>query len=101
MFQKEETAVPIKKGGKFRRRAFLSLATALAGGGLLAWVFGPWRHKISPVLPVSIRKSPANRKKLIFIAIDALHPKYLDLDANGLSGGREGDWLMPNIRGFL
>jgi hypothetical protein len=80
---------------------FLGLAAALAGGGILAWILGPWRRKISSATPVSLQRSPADRKKLIFIAIDALHPKYLDLDANGLSEGREGDWLMPNIRAFL
>jgi len=36
-----------------------------------------------------------NQEKLIFIAIDALHPKYFELDAKGLPGGSEGNWLMP------
>ena len=42
-----------------------------------------------------------NQEKLIFIAIDALHPKYFELDAKGLPGGSEGNWLMPNIHAFL
>ena len=42
-----------------------------------------------------------NQKKLIFIAIDTLHPNYFELDAKGLSGGSEGNWLMPNIHAFL
>jgi hypothetical protein len=71
------------------------------GGGLLAWIMGPWLKKTPPLGPVLLRKSPADREKLIYIAIDALHPKYLDLDANGLPGGKEGNWLMPNVREFL
>ncbi len=39
--------------------------------------------------------------KLIYIAIDALHPKYLELNARGRLGGKDGDWLMPSIRAFL
>lgn len=42
-----------------------------------------------------------DRGKLIFIAIDALHPKYFELDAKGMPGGSEGNWLMPNIHSFL
>ena len=42
-----------------------------------------------------------NKEKLIFIAIDGLHPKYFELDAQGMPGGCEGNWLMPNIRAFL
>jgi hypothetical protein len=40
-------------------------------------------------------------ERLIYIAIDALHPKYLELNSRGLPGGKEGDWLMPSIRAFL
>ena len=83
-----------KKGKRFGRRMFLGLAAALAGGGLLGC-------KKSTVAPASLRRSPVDREKLIFIAIDALHPNYLDLDADGLPGGQEGNWLMPNIRAFL
>ena len=38
---------------------------------------------------------------LVIIAIDALHPGYLDLDANGLKGGKDGNWLMPNLQKFF
>lgn len=41
------------------------------------------------------------QKKLIFVAIDGLHPKYLELDARGMPGGSDGNWLMPNINAFL
>jgi predicted AlkP superfamily pyrophosphatase or phosphodiesterase len=42
-----------------------------------------------------------DRKKLIFVAIDALHPQYFELDARGMPGGSEGNWLMPNFHAFL
>ncbi|MBF0441983.1 MAG: alkaline phosphatase family protein [Oligoflexales bacterium] len=38
---------------------------------------------------------------LIMIAIDSLHPSYLDLDRSGNRGGSDGNWLMPNIHRFL
>ncbi len=40
-------------------------------------------------------------QKLIYIAIDALHPAYASLDAMGNQGGTPGNWLMPNLRAFL
>ena len=46
-------------------------------------------------------KSELPPKKLIFIAIDGLHPKYLELDSEGFPGGMDGNWLMPGIRKFL
>ncbi|HQJ08595.1 MAG TPA: alkaline phosphatase family protein, partial [Deltaproteobacteria bacterium] len=46
-------------------------------------------------------KTSNEREKLIFVAIDALHPGYLDLDSKGMPGGSDGNWLMPNIRAFL
>lgn len=48
--------------------------------------------------PVKTERAP---RRLIYIAIDALHPKYLELDSKGLLGGKDGDWLMPSIRSFL
>jgi len=39
--------------------------------------------------------------RLIYIAIDALHPKYLELNSKGRLRGKDGDWLMPSIRSFL
>lgn len=85
------------------RRTFLK-HTATALGGL--------------VIPSAVRKalmpnSNANAwgapyiagddrpEKLIFIAIDALHPRYFELDAAGNAGGHDGNWLMPNLRAFL
>jgi hypothetical protein len=38
---------------------------------------------------------------LIMVAIDSLHPAYLELDRNGDAAGSPGNWLMPNVRKFL
>lgn len=87
---------------KLRRRSFLKWTLSLLGGGIFGtWWLYPWNGKTSSVTPPPSRKSPADREKLIFVAIDALHPKYLDLDSKGLPGGSDGNWLMPNIRAFL
>jgi hypothetical protein len=49
-------------------------------------------------IPVNTERAP---RRLIYIAIDALHPKYLELNSKGQFGGKDGDWLMPSIRAFL
>lgn len=38
---------------------------------------------------------------VLFISIDSLPPSYLTLNRRGERGGREGDWLMPNLMRFL
>ncbi len=85
------------------RRSFLQTCGALLGGAFVS-------RKVSPLLgsafagtgetqkPVETERAP---RRLIYIAIDALHPKYLELDSKGLLGGKDGDWLMPSIRSFL
>ena len=47
----------------------------------------------------SVADSPQG--PLLFIAIDAMHPGYLSLDSHGNAGGKDGDWLMPNLHAFL
>ncbi|HVN70489.1 MAG TPA: alkaline phosphatase family protein [Desulfomonilia bacterium] len=75
------------------RRSFLKKMTALLGGiTFLNWGLFPVR---------SLGNTAGNQEKLIFIAIDALHPRYFELDARGMPGGSDGNWLMPNIRAFL
>jgi hypothetical protein len=82
-----------------RRRSFLKWgARFLSGAFLLASGFFPWKARGASL---SAPSSPVHLEKLIFIAIDALDPRYLDLDTEGLPGGKEGSWLMPNIRSFL
>ncbi len=39
--------------------------------------------------------------KLLIISIDSLDPACLSLNSNGEKGGKEGDWLLPNIHAFL
>ncbi len=84
----------------FGRRSFLKMLL-LASSTVLGSL---WKRKIvlaSTVTGHGVGLNNPGREKLIFIAIDALHPDYLDLDAHGFAGGREGNWLMPNIRAFL
>jgi hypothetical protein len=81
------------------RRSFLKKITA-ALGGMTLMNLGLFPFKgAGASMPGG---NPGNNKeKLIFIAIDALHPKYFELDAQGMPGGSEGNWLMPNIHAFL
>ncbi|HTY26229.1 MAG TPA: alkaline phosphatase family protein [Desulfomonilaceae bacterium] len=75
------------------RRSFIKRMAALLGGMTsMNWGSLPTRSLGSVV---------NNQEKLIFIAIDALNPKYFQLDAKGLPGGSEGNWLMPNVHAFL
>jgi predicted AlkP superfamily pyrophosphatase or phosphodiesterase len=81
------------------RRSFLKRFTMLLGGiTLMNWGLFPMKGK---GITATVGNSINNREKLIFVAIDALHPKYFELDARGLPGGSDGNWLMPNIRAFL
>ncbi len=78
------------------RRSFLKKVTAfLSGMAVMNWSLFPFKSAMASILGNN------NQRKLIFIAIDGLHPKYLGLDARGLPGGSEGNWLMPNINTFL
>ena len=96
---------PQKIEPTFGRRSFFKWLL-LAFAVVAAFLWGLWpKNGKSPVPPAVTRpgtpRKSRRREKLIFIAIDALHPDYLDLDAHGFSGGRDGNWLMPNIRAFL
>jgi hypothetical protein len=83
---------------KIDRRLFLKKVTALLGGmTMLNTIFYPFKSAWASIL--GAKKD--DQGKLIFIAIDGLHPKYFELDAKGMPGGCEGNWLMPNIRAFL
>jgi len=84
------------------RRSFLK-TLATVGGSALLGVGGLEARTIfaqsTGIGPGAIRRP--GPKKLIFVAIDGLHPKYLELNAKGFAGGKPGDWFMPNIRAFL
>ena len=77
----------------FGRRSFIKKMTALLGG----ITFMNCRLFSTR----SLGNTADNQEKLVFIAIDALNPKYFELDAKGFPGGSEGNWLMPNIHAFL
>lgn len=83
---------------KIDRRSFLKKTSAVLGGMTVMNLLVPFKSAWASVSGVQQSHHP---KKLIFIAIDGLHPKYLELDARGMPGGSEGNWLMPNINAFL
>lgn len=85
------------------RRPFLRIFGALLGGALLSGKVGRLHGRAFAGTgetrnPVKVKRS---HKRLIYIAIDALHPKYLELNSKGQLGGKDGDWLMPSMRAFL
>ncbi|HPV43738.1 MAG TPA: twin-arginine translocation signal domain-containing protein, partial [Spirochaetota bacterium] len=77
------------------RRRLLQGAGALAGAMALGAAGSAVR-----AFPGIVKKGERPRK-MIYIAIDALHPAYAFLDSRGNAGGTPGNWLMPNIRSFL
>jgi hypothetical protein len=97
---KEKSDKPIPG---IKRRTFLKNATAVLGGISIP----PLVQRIFSSIPgpeafaAPYISNGTKPEKLIFIAIDALHPAYFNLDAAGNMGGHDGDWLMPNIRAFL
>ena len=80
------------------RRGFLKGAGVLAASLALDRLAAA--ESAVRAVPGIIRKGE-RPQKLIYVAIDALHPAYLSLDARGNAGGGPGNWLMPNIRSFL
>ena len=87
------------------RRTFLKKKATVIGGGAALGAIGLDPSFATGLPEKSLHPSTAQSatpdRKLIYIAIYALHPKYLELDANGGPNGRDGNWLMPNIRKFL
>ncbi len=55
----------------------------------------------TPAPPPSQRTSGSKAPRVIFISVDSLDPRYLYLNSLGQTGGRDGDWLMPQVRKFL
>jgi predicted AlkP superfamily pyrophosphatase or phosphodiesterase len=41
------------------------------------------------------------KHKIYIVSIDSLGPEYLALNARGNGPGREGDWLMPNLKSLV
>ncbi|RPJ18905.1 MAG: twin-arginine translocation signal domain-containing protein, partial [Desulfobacteraceae bacterium] len=85
------------------RRSFIKTCGGLLGGALVSGKLPPLVGRVlagteKKQNPLKWESSP---RRLIYIALDALHPKYLELNSKGQPGGKEGDWLMPSIRAFL
>jgi hypothetical protein len=40
-------------------------------------------------------------RNIYYWSIDSMDPEYLYLDREGTARGKEGDWLMPNVRAFF
>lgn len=40
-------------------------------------------------------------RNIYFWSVDSMDPQYLYLDRAGTGPGKEGDWLLPNMRAFL
>ena len=61
------------------RRSFLKKVTTLLGGiTIMNWGLFPIKGAWASILGGN---KGDNQEKLIFVAIDALHPKYFELDA--------------------
>lgn len=52
---------------------------------------------VAPATPQTSQES----KRVVFLAIDSLDPRYINLNADASGPGSEGDWLMPNVRRFI
>jgi predicted AlkP superfamily pyrophosphatase or phosphodiesterase len=89
----------MKKHSRINRRLFLKKSGAFLGSALLWGKELFFANNVFAKDTISRNTNPPG--KLIFVAIDALHPKYFELDAKGFPGGKDGNWLMPNIRKFL
>lgn len=85
-------------GKPLGRRSFLQKLTTLLGGMSL---INLTTFSVKDAFASVLVKNNSRKEKLIFIAVDALHPKYFELDARGMPGGSEGNWLTPNFRAFL
>ena len=46
----------------------------------------------------SLAESP---RRTLIIALDSLHPYYIEMNRDASGFGSEGDWLMPNVRAAL
>lgn len=50
---------------------------------------------------VSIAAEITDMRNIYFWSVDSMDPQYLYLDRAGTGPGKEGDWLLPNMRAFL
>jgi len=87
------------QGGRTMNRRI----TFIAAAGLLALSCGnrPTSEDGQHGLGAKPGNSALKPKPVLFVAIDSLHPGYLELDRDGNSGGHKGNWLMPNVHRYL
>ena len=87
----------------FSRRSFLRSCGALVGGALMSGRMSslPGSASAATADTHDLFRGDRAPRRLIYIAIDALHPQYLELNSKGEPGGMDGDWLMPSVRAFL
>jgi hypothetical protein len=92
-----------KRPRKVNRRSFLKACGGLLGTALVSGKTpGSLRRAFAGTGETqNLAKGEKSSRRLIYIAIDGLHPKYLELNSKGQIGGKEGDWLMPSVRAFL
>jgi predicted AlkP superfamily pyrophosphatase or phosphodiesterase len=91
-----------KNANRITRLSFMKSAVVLAGAFFSHNVFmRPLRGAIASLKKTKKGGASNPPMKLIYIAIDGFHPNYLALDAKGNNGGKEGNWLMPNLNGHL
>jgi hypothetical protein len=83
--------------GRIDRRTFLRGAAAVAGSALIPACAGREVARIARPR----RSVMSEAERLIFVAIDSLHPATLRLDSHGRTATGGDDWLMPNVRRFV
>jgi hypothetical protein len=85
------------------RRTFLQKAGLLTG--TIAMGLTGVRNLVAQTkrafAPPQVAKRRARPGRLIYVAVDGLHPDYFNLDSRGNPGGRAGNWFMPHMRAFL
>lgn len=74
-------------------------AGAAAGDALEATVTA--RSTSGEAETVEVAAEVTDVPNIYYFAIDSMEPQYLDLNRAGTGPGRDGDWLMPNVRAFL
>ena len=50
---------------------------------------------------IVVEAETTSKRKIYYISIDSFGPAYLELNARGNRKGKDGDWLMPNLRALL
>ncbi len=94
---RKKTSKPSERSPVSRRRFIKT-----AGAGLAGLALTPrWAHARGPLRIGQRLVRQRKPEKLIYIALDALHPAYLGLNSRGDGPGQRGDWLMPHLKAFL